>query len=113
MEFAGAFYVNVFLKKNYIAFCIANIALKVIQISKVEKRRVIVDFSSPNIAKEVHVGTYDRRLLAIAFAACWNMCPLMNRKTVLTATKRLKHTPTTVLQSCTLTKGKGLSASTL
>ncbi|XP_055535392.1 probable arginine--tRNA ligase, cytoplasmic [Wyeomyia smithii] len=56
VEIAGAGYVNVFLDKNFSASAIMSILQQGVKPPRCEKKRVIVDFSAPNIAKEMHVG---------------------------------------------------------
>ncbi|XP_023299020.2 probable arginine--tRNA ligase, cytoplasmic [Lucilia cuprina] len=56
MEVAGAGFINVFLKKTYAVEALANMLCAGVKAPKVKRQRVLVDFSSPNIAKEMHVG---------------------------------------------------------
>uniref|UniRef100_A0AC35TYK5 Arginine--tRNA ligase n=1 Tax=Rhabditophanes sp. KR3021 TaxID=114890 RepID=A0AC35TYK5_9BILA len=56
MEVAGPGFLNIFLKKDFIGKRIANILQNGINIPKIEKKHAVIDFSSPNIAKEMHVG---------------------------------------------------------
>ncbi|KAK6742540.1 hypothetical protein RB195_010043 [Necator americanus] len=56
IDVVPAGFINVFLNKFFIENQIGTIASKGAQLPQVESKRVIVDFSSPNIAKEMHVG---------------------------------------------------------
>uniref|UniRef100_A0A0K0CV07 Probable arginine--tRNA ligase, cytoplasmic n=1 Tax=Angiostrongylus cantonensis TaxID=6313 RepID=A0A0K0CV07_ANGCA len=56
IEVVPAGYINIFLNKLFIEKQIRDIALKGVRLPQLLKRKVIVDFSSPNIAKEMHVG---------------------------------------------------------
>ncbi|XP_058461257.1 probable arginine--tRNA ligase, cytoplasmic [Malaya genurostris] len=56
VEIAGAGYVNVYLDKSYGVAAIMSILKQGVRPPYYDKKRVIVDFSSPNIAKEMHVG---------------------------------------------------------
>lgn len=55
-EIAGAGFINVFLNKTYGINAITSILRNGVRPTNVKKQRIVVDFSSPNIAKEMHVG---------------------------------------------------------
>lgn len=56
IEVAGAGFINIFLEKEYAKKAISLILKDGVNPPTVDKKRIIVDFSSPNIAKEMHVG---------------------------------------------------------
>lgn len=57
LEVAGAGFINIFLRRDYAVSYLTNL-LKTGHVPppQTKRQRVIVDFSSPNIAKEMHVG---------------------------------------------------------
>ena len=56
-EVAGPGFINVFLTPSFVSHLVSDILINGVRPPPVERKlRVVVDFSSPNIAKEMHVG---------------------------------------------------------
>lgn len=65
VEIAGPGFINVHLRKDYVSKQLSDLLVKGIRPPYVgPKKRVLVDMSSPNIAKEMHVGHLRWVLLA-------------------------------------------------
>ncbi|GAA6232524.1 arginine--tRNA ligase, cytoplasmic isoform X2 [Lates japonicus] len=56
-EIAGPGFINIHLKRSFVSKLLSNLLINGVQPPPLaSKKRVVVDFSSPNIAKEMHVG---------------------------------------------------------
>ncbi|UIZ20505.1 hypothetical protein KXD40_001273 [Peronospora effusa] len=56
LSVAGAGFINAFLTKEFVAKRLQNVLVNGVQPAPQKQQTIVVDFSSPNIAKDMHVG---------------------------------------------------------
>ncbi|GMF18391.1 unnamed protein product [Phytophthora lilii] len=56
LSVAGAGFINAFLTKEFVAKRLQNVLANGVQPAPQKRQTIVVDFSSPNIAKDMHVG---------------------------------------------------------
>ncbi len=53
LEIAGPGFINVTLRNDYLSTLICN---NILEVHETQKHKIVVDYSAPNLAKEMHVG---------------------------------------------------------
>ena len=77
MEIAGPGYINIFLSVSYLAARAASLLSDGVlppQLPADNVRRVVVDYSSPNVAKEMHIGHLRSTIIGDAIARILEFC---------------------------------------
>ncbi|RXG56944.1 Arginine--tRNA ligase, cytoplasmic [Armadillidium vulgare] len=77
LELSGPGFINVALSKEFIRDQITNLIKNGVTPPPVKRKRVVVDFSSPNIAKEMHVGHLSRQSLEKVYVVCLNFLAMI------------------------------------
>ena len=73
-EVAGPGFINVYLDRNWVADRVHSILVDGCIPPPVEKKRVVIDYSSPNIAKDMHVGHLRSTIIGDCLARILEFC---------------------------------------